>query len=355
MARKTMDAVQNAKAMVAAAETPSWPAPRGIDAGMEVELIGAGAPAMHAAPGGTPEGSGRGTPENADRGTPEGAPAAVVVEAVVVEAVVVEAVAGPGAGVTVSVAEVVAAETMLAAGTAAAPTVEGYIDGLDSRWHVVGWARSLQRDDERLKVELLENDRAVCSDMAMRFRGDLLDARLGDGKYGFQLSIPGSLFDGMRHEFAVRVALPAEQAVLGRLEISLPSRLPKSAGVQETTATVTAAKLVETVLGGGVAQPAHYLDSYVAHLTKALDAVAREYDFATALALLYVHILRRRIDEGGLQTRLTRLSKHPEQLGDVVREVVQSDEAQSRIKKPSGYHLPDLEAIRAWTRLRPIT
>jgi hypothetical protein len=237
---------------------------------------------------------------------------------------------------------------------AAAPTVEGYIDGLDARWHVVGWARSVQIADERLKVELVEEGRAVSSDMAMRFRGDLLDARRGDGKYGFQLSIPTSLFDGRRHSFSVRVAPPNEPAVLGQLDIVLPSRLPKSAGVKETTAKVTAASLVESVLGGGVAQPAHYVESYVQHLTKALDAVAREYDFATALGLLYVHILRRRIDDGGLQTRLTRLSKNPEQLGDVIREVVHSDEAQSRIKRASGYHLPDLEAIRAWTRLRPI-
>lgn len=234
------------------------------------------------------------------------------------------------------------------------PKVEGYIDGLDSRWHVVGWARAVQSADERLKVELIEEGHVVSLDTAMRFRGDLLDARRGDGKYGFQLSIPTNLFDGRRHSFAVRVAPPYEPVVLGQLDIILPSRLPKSAGVQETTSKVTAARLVESVLGGAVAQPALYLETYVQHLTKALDAVAREYDFATALGLLYVHILRRRIDEGGLQTRLTRLSKNPEQLGDVVREVLHSDEAQSRVKKASGYHLPDLEAIRAWTRLRPI-
>jgi hypothetical protein len=247
-----------------------------------------------------------------------------------------------------------AVEPVATAPAAIAPAVEGYIDGLDARWHVVGWARSVKIADERLKVELMEEGRAVASDTAMRFRGDLLDARRGDGKYGFQLSIPTSLFDGRRHSFTVRVAPPGGLEVLGQLDIVLPSRLPKSAGVKETTAKATAANLVESVLGGGVAQPAQYLETYVQHLTKALDAVAREYDFATALGLLYVHILHRRIDEGGLQTRLTRLSKNPEQLGDVIREVVYSDEAQSRIKRPSGYHLPDLEAIRAWTRLRPI-
>jgi hypothetical protein len=245
--------------------------------------------------------------------------------------------------------------TLPAAEIAAPPTVEGYLDGLDSRWHVVGWARSLLAAEERLKVELIEDGRLVSSEIAMRFRGDLLDARLGDGKYGFQLSIPASLFDGMRHSFAVRVVPPGEPAVLGQLDIILPSRLPKAVGGQEAKAKVSAARLVESVLGGNVAQPPQYLETYVQHLTRALDAVAREYDLATALGLLYVHILRRRIDEGGLQTRLTRLSRNPEQLGDVIREVVHSDEAQSRIKRASGYHLPDIEAIRAWTRLRPIS
>lgn len=256
----------------------------------------------------------------------------------------------------VSVAATEGMETgAVAAKPAAMPsTVEGYIDGLDSRWHVVGWARSLVAADERLQVELIEGVRIVSSDTAMRFRGDLLDAKRGDGKYGFQLSIPTDLFDGTRHSFAVRVAPPREATMLGQLDIILPSRLPKSANMQENAANMSAALLVESVLGGGLAQPAQYLETYVQQLTKALDQVAREYDFATALGLLYVHILRRRIDEGGLQTRLTRLSKNPAQLGDVIREVVLSDEAQGRIKKPSGYHLPDLEAIRAWTRLRPI-
>lgn len=225
---------------------------------------------------------------------------------------------------------------------------------MDARWNVVGWVRSVQVVSERLTVELTEAGRVVSSDIAMRFRGDLLDARRGDGQYGFQLAVPPSLFDGRRHGFVVRLAPPAERAVLGQLDIVLPSRLPKTSGVHKAAVQMSAAKLVESVLDGAVAQPLEYMETYVQQLTHALDAVARDYDFATALGLLYVHILRRRIDAGGLQTRLTRLSKSPEQLGDVVREVVYSDEAQTNIKAGSGYHLPDLEAVRAWTRLRPI-
>ncbi len=232
-------------------------------------------------------------------------------------------------------------------------TFEGYMDGLDSRWNVVGWARSLPEVEERLTVELVEDGRAVSSDIAIRFRGDLLAAKRGDGRYGFQLAIPTSLFNGMRHSFTVRVAQPGTANVVGQLDIILPSRLPKTAGGGGVE-LVSAAKLVESVLDGGVAQTPQYLETYILHLTRALEAVVREYDFVTALGLLYIHILRRHIDESGLQTRLTHLSQNPEQLGAVVTEVVYSEEAQSRIKNTNGYHLPDLEAILAWTRLRSI-
>lgn len=244
-----------------------------------------------------------------------------------------------------------------AAAPASAPVaaqVEGYIDGLDARWNVVGWARSFLAVDERLKVELVEDGQAVSAEMAMRFRGDLLDAGRGDGQYGFQLSIPAHLFDGLRHRLSVRVAAPAQPAVLGQLDIVLPSRLPKSAGVEDSPSKISAARLVESVLGGGMAQPAHALDGYVRQLSEALSAVAQNFDFTTALGLLYVHVLRRRIDEGGLKSRLTQLLQDPDRLGHVVREVVLSEEAQGRIKRQSGYCLPDLEAIRAWTRLRPV-
>ncbi len=251
--------------------------------------------------------------------------------------------------------QVPGADVAKPAGEAArhAAEVEGYIDGLDSRWHVVGWARSLLSGDERLALELAEGKQTISTDTAERFRGDLLASARGDGKYGFKLSIPASLFDGRRHSLTVRVAPPASPHVLGRLDIVLPSRPPKAAE-NVTDMAGRAAQMVENVLGGGVARPVISLEPYIQALMRVLDTVARDYDFATALGLLYVHVLRRRIDGAGLQSRLTRLSKNPEQFADVVREVVHSEEAQNRLKTPSGYHLPDLEALSAWTRLRPI-
>ncbi|WP_298264753.1 hypothetical protein [Acidocella sp.] len=230
---------------------------------------------------------------------------------------------------------------------------QGYVDGLDAHWHVVGWARPLRGGDERVIVELVENGRVVARETAMRFRGDLVDAGIGDGKYGFQLGIEPGLFDGMRHELGVRVVQDGQDAaMLGALDIMLPSRLPKAG--QRVDAAARASQLVDGVLGDAAAQTAAYFETYIQHLTVALDAVARQFDFATALGLLYVHILRRHIDGGGLQTRLMRLSMRPEELGEVVREIMQSEEALGRIKKLGGYQLPGLEAIQAWTRLRPV-
>lgn len=232
-------------------------------------------------------------------------------------------------------------------------SIEGFVDGLDARWHVVGWAREANLAEYRLTIEIREGGRLLTSDLAAHFRGDLLEARPGDGKYGFKLAIPDSLFDGKRHSLEVRAASTTEMVVLGQMNIVLPSRMPKSVG-QKGAARASAAELVQSVLGDGKTQSANYLERYIQQLVPALEAVAREYDIATALGLLYVHILHRRIDEGGLQSRLLRVSQNPEQLSDVIREVVNSDEAQQRIKKPSGYHLPDPELVWTWTRVRPV-
>ena len=82
---------------------------------------------------------------------------------------------------------------------------EGCVDGLDPRWNVVGWARLPADAEQRLQVALFVGSRVAAVDVAERFRGDLLDVQYGDGKYGFQLSIPAELFNGARHQLEVRV------------------------------------------------------------------------------------------------------------------------------------------------------
>ncbi len=231
----------------------------------------------------------------------------------------------------------------------AKPVWEGYVDGLDPRWNVVGWVRVPARPERRLTVGLMAGDTVIATDTALRFRGDLVAVNYGDGHYGFHLAIPGRFFDGGRHKLAVRVLGEAGEAILGQLEITLPSRPPRRA---EPGEEVKAANLVAAVIGTRRAATPAELETFAQELSEALELVARQYDAATAIGLLYVHVLRRRADEDGMQTRLTRLSRDPDQLDEVVREVVFSDEAVASLRGGAGLQLPALTAIRAWTRLR---
>lgn len=226
---------------------------------------------------------------------------------------------------------------------------EGCVDGLDPRWNVVGWARLRAAADARISVALYVGRSAIAFDVAKRFRGDLFDAKVGDGKYGFQLAIPADLFDGLRHRLEVRVRADVDEAPLGELDIILPTHATRRT---EGRDGIHAAKLVEEVLGVAFEISLEQRATFAMDLTNELALVAQNYDFATAISLLYIHVLKRRVDEGGLQTRLTRLSTYPEQLLDVVREVVFSDEASEVLRQVTGTQIFSLDPLRAWTRAR---
>ncbi len=224
----------------------------------------------------------------------------------------------------------------------------GYVDGLNHQWRVIGWARPLLPDIERLQVQLLEGGDVLDTAMADLFRGDLLGAMIGDGKFGFSLKIPVRLFDGMRHTLLVCVGGVPGPAIVGRLDVALPNRATsKAPGLVSGSAT----ELLAAILPNRGTDEAE-TEARAADLTHVLGSIASAFDHATALGLLYVHVLRRRIDHDGLQTRLTRLSSAPEELATVIREVLASEEAKNLYKPGSGHRFPDISALEVWTRLR---
>jgi hypothetical protein len=229
-----------------------------------------------------------------------------------------------------------------------ATTFKGYVDGLSHQWRVVGWARPLLPGQERLQVRLLENDDVLDSAVADLFRGDLLGAMIGDGKFGFSLKIPPRLFDGLRHTLLVCVAGVAGPGLVGQLDVALPNRATSKA---PGLAAGSAADLLQAILPARDTGQEE-AETRAAELTQALQAIARIFDHATALGCLYVHVLRRRIDHDGLQTRLTRLSNAPGELATVVREVLASEEAKNLYKPGSAHRFPDIAALEVWTRLR---
>ena len=232
---------------------------------------------------------------------------------------------------------------------ASTATFRGYVDGLNQDWRIVGWVRSLVSDEDHLGVQLLEGEVVLDSVVADFFRGDLVDAKLGTGHSGFLLKIPEALFDGLRHSLSVCVAGVPAPNLLGSLVVALPNRgRAKSRAGQSKSAM----ELVRDVLAHRPAARDYDPHLEAKALTRVLEAIAATYDTATALGLLYIHVLRRRIDADGLQTRLTRLSMSETDMARVVSEVLESEEAQALYKAGAEARFPDIAALEISTQLR---
>ncbi|MEM0325266.1 MAG: hypothetical protein QXW35_05160 [Candidatus Aenigmatarchaeota archaeon] len=70
---------------------------------------------------------------------------------------------------------------------------------------VIGWAANFTNLNERLRVTLLVDENPVKETIANLFRKDLLEAKIGDGRYGFVIQIPKIFFDGKMYEISVKV------------------------------------------------------------------------------------------------------------------------------------------------------
>jgi hypothetical protein len=72
-----------------------------------------------------------------------------------------------------------------------APSVDDYtcyVDAVDKD-KVIGWCRHVNQDERRVVVELKHNDTVLAHGVADMFRDDLLQANIGDGNYGFSLTL----------------------------------------------------------------------------------------------------------------------------------------------------------------------
>jgi len=93
--------------------------------------------------------------------------------------------------------------------------IEGSFDGFDGLC-AVGWAHRETEGALPLNLDVLANNRWVASGRADLLRGDLLDAKIGDGTHGFRIPLPVELCDGGRYEICVRAgehAIPLSPGV----------------------------------------------------------------------------------------------------------------------------------------------
>ena len=67
-----------------------------------------------------------------------------------------------------------------------------------------GWAWDKNQPDKRLQLELLDGDTIISITEASLFRKDLLEANIGDGHYGYIISVPQHILDGEIHKLTLR-------------------------------------------------------------------------------------------------------------------------------------------------------
>ena len=80
----------------------------------------------------------------------------------------------------------------------------GYVDRADCE-AIRGWVLNREHPDQPVSLEIYLDDKLQGNLKSDEFRQDLLDAKIGTGKYGFAYPIPANLKDGTSHAIRVKV------------------------------------------------------------------------------------------------------------------------------------------------------
>jgi O-antigen biosynthesis protein len=79
----------------------------------------------------------------------------------------------------------------------------GNFDACSAAW-ISGWLASSKSSGERIHIEVLADGSLIAQTVANVFRGDLVNAGIGDGRHAFMTMLPEALFDGNKHIIEVR-------------------------------------------------------------------------------------------------------------------------------------------------------
>jgi hypothetical protein len=85
-----------------------------------------------------------------------------------------------------------------------------------------GWCWSPDRPTERMAIDVLINDHVAASVVAARFRQDLADRGVGDGRHAFSIRLPRSAFE-VTGGLVISARERASGMVFGRVVDELPS------------------------------------------------------------------------------------------------------------------------------------
>lgn len=81
---------------------------------------------------------------------------------------------------------------------------EGHLDIVFDH-KVSGWIWNSRYQDSKYAVEILSDGQIVAEGMANLFRSDLLENGVGDGYFGFSITLPISVRDGFAHTISARI------------------------------------------------------------------------------------------------------------------------------------------------------
>jgi hypothetical protein len=100
----------------------------------------------------------------------------------------------------------------------------GNLDGI-SHQEISGWVWDPEQPNLPVDVEILDGDETVLRLTADKFRSDLLEAGLGDGRHGFTVAALDAIFPLSRHRVRVRrtadgLDLPGSPTWIVRLGMS---------------------------------------------------------------------------------------------------------------------------------------
>jgi autotransporter passenger strand-loop-strand repeat protein len=131
-----------------------------------------------------------------------------------------------------------AAPLTLAAPTATAARLHGQVD-LATRDRIAGWAQDAADPGTPVGLQILDNGLPIARVLANRGRADLADAGIGNGRYAFDLVIPGGLSPLSRH--VIQVQREADGAELPGSPTVIEAANAFDDDLQQTVANAVAA------------------------------------------------------------------------------------------------------------------
>lgn len=189
--------------------------------------------------------------------------------------------------------------TLQAPAAASAPgTVSGYIDRIEGR-SVTGWAWCRTLPDTAVEVEIRLDDRLVATTRADRFRRDLAEAQIGDGRHAFEATLDEAITADARARITAAARCTSDDPFIPLVNRTLKAPAdakppaPTTATVSEPQLTTALQSLADVV--SAVRRQANELEKDVRGIAETLSGMS-ETHASLARQLAAVEVFQARID-----------------------------------------------------------